>query len=1097
MRKKILLLFLAFAGLLGLAACTVESEPSLTSIAFAGVEDLEVENGEAFNFLTGVTATGNDEVDYTDLITMTTTSSAVNVDTGELDTLQTGVHFVRYEVVVGEGESELVARHSRYITVKAPTVQEGELVVNPDMTDSISGWNDPSVVYIADGASMELSHEDGSLKAEVVAGSNFFTPRFGQMGVPFENGKTYEVSFRAKSSVEKEIALQVGELLAAAPWYVDFLPATIYRTIGTEWATYSYKFTMNQPEENLRGGILFGLGTVNGNAVNATMYFDDINIEESQPDADTEGPVLEGVVPTVEITSDQTFDPALGVTATDFGFGDVTHLLVIEIYNEAGTKISLAELFPEEGATPGTYTIMYTVGDPLGNYTRYTTTLIITEPEDMLFKDTEELVDGEFSATPAELPLEAQDANYQDITENGFWYRYDGSWSGAAATIAVNEAGQLVVDVTAVAGEPWHFMVKQKGLTLLGGETYKLSFDAVASVARPMRAGFNPLGEAQTIQLTTELQRYELMFENDGATVETRLELLFGDAVGTVTIDNVTLELGMMLEDIIPTDSGEIVDGSFSTSPAELPLEIQDANYQDITENGFWYRYDGSWSGAAATIAVTNGQLVVDVTNVAGEPWHFMVKQKGMTLEKDTMYMLMFEAVATVERPIRAGFNPGVDAETFTIGTELAVYEMPFYYEGETAEVRLELLFGDAVGQVTIDNVMLYKGVYPPMLTFEDSNEFVDGGFETSPADLPVEVQDAGYQDITDAGFWYRYDGSWSGAAASIAVTNGQLVVDVTNVAGEPWHFMVKQKGISLEQGRFYILMFDAVASVERPIRVGFNPGVDAASLTIGTEMATYEMPFYYEGESVETRLELLFGDAVGTVTIDNVKLMVNEVPSQALTVTQVWDAGFSTWYEDFTDVTLRGLVVGFHDKGYVLQDPATAEMIAIHDSENAPTLGDHVELVGQFNQSFDIARIKNVSSLTVLEQGLSPNWDTSNAVELPWTDLANFDIALYQGKLVKVTGLWAKLYSGDTSYARIAHDEAGTGSKQYDGAYIGLQNKANEMNLTGTLADIFTGLDTATEYAELTLYLFFYDSTSSYEKAVILTDAFIVQPEA
>ena len=472
-----------------------------------------------------------------------------------------------------------------------------------------------------------------------------------------------------------------------------------------------------------------------------------------------------------------------------------------------------------------------------------------------------------------------------------------------------------------------------------------------------------------------------------------------------------------------------------------------------------------------------------------------MVKQKGMTLEKDTMYMLMFEAVASVERPIRAGFNPGVDAETFTIGTELAVYEMPFYYEGETAEVRLELLFGDAVGQVTIDNVMLYKGVYPPMLTFEDSNEFVDGGFETSPADLPVEVQDAGYQDITDAGFWYRYDGSWSGAAATIAVTNGQLVVDVTNVAGEPWHFMVKQKGISLEQGRFYILMFDAVASVERPIRVGFNPGVDAASLTIGTEMATYEMPFYYEGESVETRLELLFGDAVGQVTIDNVKLMVNEVPSQALTVTQVWDAGFSTWYEDYTDVTLRGLVVGFHDKGYVLQDPATAEMIAIHDSTNTPVLGDHVELVGQFNQSFDIARIKNVSSLTVLEQGLSPNWDTSNAVELPWTDLANFDIALYQGKLVKVTGLWAKLYSGDTSYARIAHDEAGTGSKQYDGAYIGLQNKANEMNLTGTLADIFTGGDTATEYAGLTLYLFFYDSTSSYEKAVILTDAFIVNP--
>ena len=297
-------------------------------------------------------------------------------------------------------------------------------------------------------------------------------------------------------------------------------------------------------------------------------------------------------------------------------------------------------------------------------------------------------------------------------------------------------------------------------------------------------------------------------------------------------------------------------------------------------------------------------------------------------------------------------------------------------------------------------------------MLFKDTEELVDGEFSATPAELPLEAQDANYQDITENGFWYRYDGSWSGAAATIAVNEaGQLVVDVTAVAGEPWHFMVKQKGLTLLGGETYKLSFDAVASVARPMRAGFNPLGEAQTIQLTTDLQRYELMFENDGATVETRLELLFGDAVGTVTIDNVKLMVNEVPSQVLTVTQVWDAGFSTWYEDYTDVTLRGLVVGFHDKGYVLQDPATAEMIAIHDSTNTPVLGDHVELVGQFNQSFDIARIKNVSSLTVLEQGLSPNWDTSNAVELPWTDLANFDIALYQGKLVKVTGLWAKLY--------------------------------------------------------------------------------------
>ncbi len=142
---------------------------------------------------------------------------------------------------------------------------------------------------------MTLSAEDGALKAEVTAGTQFFTPRFGQMNVPFENGKTYEITFEAKSSVEKEIALQVGELLPSAPWYNDFLPSAeniFYRTITTEWATYSYKFTMTQ--DNDKGGILFGLGTVNGNAVNATCIFDNITIEESA-DPDNQGPIFSGV----------------------------------------------------------------------------------------------------------------------------------------------------------------------------------------------------------------------------------------------------------------------------------------------------------------------------------------------------------------------------------------------------------------------------------------------------------------------------------------------------------------------------------------------------------------------------------------------------------------------------------------------------------------------------------------------------------------------------------------------------------------------------------------------------------------------------------
>ena len=124
MRKKILFLFLALAGVVGLASC-VEGE-ALTSIDFVGIADVEVENGSDFNFFDGVTAVGNDGTSFTELIVLTSTSAAVNVETGELDTLQAGVHAVRYEVEF-EG---IVARLFRYVTVKSPQVQEGELPVD-------------------------------------------------------------------------------------------------------------------------------------------------------------------------------------------------------------------------------------------------------------------------------------------------------------------------------------------------------------------------------------------------------------------------------------------------------------------------------------------------------------------------------------------------------------------------------------------------------------------------------------------------------------------------------------------------------------------------------------------------------------------------------------------------------------------------------------------------------------------------------------------------------------------------------------------------------------------------------------------------------
>jgi hypothetical protein len=94
---------------------SVSSGVSLTSIVIAGATDVTIPFNEAFNLRTGVTATGNNGMNYTSNITFSSTSSAVNTSTGVLDTTKTGVHAVRYQVSVGS----VVVQQWRNITVSA------------------------------------------------------------------------------------------------------------------------------------------------------------------------------------------------------------------------------------------------------------------------------------------------------------------------------------------------------------------------------------------------------------------------------------------------------------------------------------------------------------------------------------------------------------------------------------------------------------------------------------------------------------------------------------------------------------------------------------------------------------------------------------------------------------------------------------------------------------------------------------------------------------------------------------------------------------------------------------------------------------------
>ncbi|MDO9629034.1 MAG: carbohydrate binding domain-containing protein, partial [Acholeplasmataceae bacterium] len=464
MKKRILVMALVLLSAFVLVACNdpvptepietpTPTAPVLSVITLSGVTAVTLEFQQEFNVLTGVTAMGNDGVNYTSQITYVSTS-AISA-THMLDTTKTGTHAIRYEVRIGS----VLVQSWRQITVKSPAVVEGEYLINPDFALGTAGWDDPFVVYNADGSSMTLSTEAGALKAEVVAGSNVYTPRFGQMNVPFKQGQAYRVSFDAKSSVNKTINLQVGELLASAPWFTDFKPGnTVHKLITTEWATYSYEFMHTL--DNKRGGVLFELGALNGLAVNATLWFDNVLIEEITLGSDETAPMISGVA-NKSILLNAAFNPLTGVTATDDRDGDVTADIVVVIKNSLNEVVTTINT-----AVEATYTITYTVEDAAGNVATATMTL--------------EVVAMQFSATNKVVNPSFATALNATTPEWAVWYQ---DWGTAPVVVHGIDtvAGVYNVDITGGGDAAWAIQLHQSGLiTVEEGKTYRLSFTVQA-----------------------------------------------------------------------------------------------------------------------------------------------------------------------------------------------------------------------------------------------------------------------------------------------------------------------------------------------------------------------------------------------------------------------------------------------------------------------------------------------------------------------------------------------------------------------------------------------------------------------------------------
>ncbi len=93
---------------------------------------------------------------------------------------------------------------------------------------------------------------------------------------------------------------------------------------------------------------------------------------------------------------------------------------------------------------------------------------------------------------------------------------------------------------------------------------------------------------------------------------------------------------------------------------------------------------------------------------------------------------------------------------------------------------------------------------------------------------------------------WETFFSSWNVANGSAESVDGEAVIHVVSSEGNNWDCQLKQAGLKLDAADYYMLSFDAYATIERPIQMEFG-NLGTASQTIvnlGTKKQTYYIYF-------------------------------------------------------------------------------------------------------------------------------------------------------------------------------------------------------------------------------------------------------------
>lgn len=518
--NKLSMMALLVFAVVALVSCGDNKKPAdNVEVTVDGLAStLEFNTGDEFSeaiVLEGVTVTGTDGKSYLDKVVLSGLS-AIPVEDGKLT--QSGTYTCRLDVKI-DGKS--VATEMFTVKVNYVKPDTDDLIANGDFS---SGNKDPFVVTAVEGGSGTLSVENGELKLVIdTVGWTQAFPRVDYSDFELENGKFYEVSFKARAAVARTIYVQVGQLFLEAPWFIDADPVDRYFNLTTTMTTYSFRFKANAElgADLSKLSLLFNFGTMNNGGVSVAteVFLDDIAVNEvASLGADTSAPTI-----TAPATVNANVGDEVVISCSAVDDQDASPIVT----TNADTVIPQSN---GRYTTEGTYTVTVTARDAAGNES---TKDVVVKVKAAILPGQNLIANGDFSST--------------DLSDYTIWYE---TWLTLLTKVVDNE---LVVTLEGIANSNFEQQIKSENLPIQAGKSYKLTVTLRSSINRKAQLLVQndqswELHCDHVVELTSTNQTFEWTFTAVPASENVFFGLMLGkieeNTYGenhTVTVSNISL----------------------------------------------------------------------------------------------------------------------------------------------------------------------------------------------------------------------------------------------------------------------------------------------------------------------------------------------------------------------------------------------------------------------------------------------------------------------------------------------------------------------------------------------------------------------------